>query len=140
MLHQKTQAVGSGSRNATGGRMTYRRLFALWLGITLIVLCFAFSIATLTAEDVQDEKDWVKGGVAAKSNSGQCLYKAFVSVGITDDDPDTDEAQLIGFTPGNVRVSHIDGKVIWERVYAKKFARRGMPASGCMQRCPMFNE
>lgn len=108
-------------------------------GFLLAVLCVALGIATAKSEDVKDQKDWIKGGIASKSNSGQCLYRPFVSVGITDDDPDTGEAQLIGYSPGNVQVSHIDGKVIWERVYAKKFVRRGMPASGCLEKCPMYD-
>lgn len=107
-------------------------------GWILFWLTLLLAGAALEADEVYEEGDWVKGGVASRTNSGQCYYKPFVKVGITNDDPDTGEPQIIGYTPGNVQVSR-KGDVIWERVHEKRFARRGIPARGCSERCPNYN-
>ena len=79
----------------------------------------------LLSSDIENEKDWVKGAVVvAVTNSGGCLFKPFVKTGITEDNPDTGEPQILGYEPGNVIISK-KGEVIWERVEERVFLPRG---------------
>lgn len=110
-------------------------------GFALAVLCFAFSIATIKAEEVRDQKDWVKGAVViGVKNDGGCVFKAFIFVANAENDPDDDTSQILGYEPGNVVVKN--GTVVWERVSESVFIplRQRKTVHGRLCNAPPYNE
>jgi hypothetical protein len=85
----------------------------------------------------------VKGAVfLGNTISGDCMWKPFIKTDDTMDNPDTNEPQILGYSPGNVVIAR-DGKdIIPERVLASAFHTLGgfvaSPHGPC--RVPQFNE
>lgn len=70
--------------------------------------------------------DMIKGALIVGVRVGRCIFRPFVKVGDTEND-DEGRSQILGFEPGNVHFSRLHpGVIIYERVYAEMFLRRGM--------------
>lgn len=95
---------------------------------TLLITACA-SVPNPQSNKLSDEP--IKGAVfLGNTIEGNCLFKPFVKMEDTTNDPDTNEAQILGYSPGNVVITK-DGKgIVLERVLAKDFhILRGVIAS-----------
>lgn len=69
------------------------------------------------------QKDWIWGcRIRGRTLEGNCLLTRFTKIGDADNNLDTDEPQILGFTPGNVKISR-DGHIIPERIPEKLFLK-----------------
>lgn len=95
-------------------------------GFLLAVLCMALGVATAYSEDVKDQKEWVWGcQIKGRTLDGGCALRRFTQVGDADNDVDTDVQRILGFEVGNLQISKIDGKPIWERINQDLFLKPG---------------
>lgn len=78
------------------------------------------------AEEVNDPKEWIWGcQIKGRTLDGGCALMRFTQVGDADNDVDTDVQRILGFEPGNLQISKIDGKPIWERINQDMFLKPG---------------
>lgn len=120
--------------------MNPRKERLLYLGIALTFLCVMFALGAKAEDVIYPEKEWVKGAVVVGvKNDGGCVYKPFVKTGDTNNNPDDDQPQILGYEPGNVMISK-DGEVIWERVYEAQFIplNKRKTVNGRVCACPAY--
>lgn len=121
------------------------KLFLKILGLVILAAIYVAMCTKANAQETDekdDPKNWVKGGVVIGiTNDGKCLFKPFIKVGDTENDPDTDKPQILGFSPGNVYIDR-HGRMVWERVLEEVFIPLGRfkTIHGRMCKCPPYQE
>lgn len=95
-------------------------------GFLLAVLCVVLGVTTAHTEEIKDQKEWVWGcTIKGRTLDGGCALRRFTEVGDADPDTDTGAFRLLGFEPGNVVISKIDGQPIWMRINQDLFLKPG---------------